>query len=84
MSEYYVTNHTGLDETTVHFRRSSLEPNPRVIVKRIEQAILDALVKEFMEKHGENILTAIHVSDISRGVSEAISEEIQKQFFKGE
>ncbi len=59
------------------------QPNPRSIVAELETEIRSFLVKEFVKIHGDNILNAIHASDISSGISDRIAEEIQKQFFKG-
>lgn len=61
----------------------AVKPDPRSIVAGLETEIKSFLVKEFVKIHGENILNAIHASDISYGIGESIAEEIKKQFFKG-
>ena len=80
----HITRDDMTGELSIRFMESQiLSVDARSIVAQVEGAILKFLVKEFTDKHGQNIIDAVHESDISSKIADHIAADIQKKL-KGE
>lgn len=58
-----------------------LKPNGR-LVESIQKEVVQFLVKEYIEKYGQNILSAIHADEVAYRLTDDIKDYLKQKLFK--
>lgn len=63
----------------VRMNQNDFINDPRGVADEARIKIVDFLAKEFIKKHGDDILEAIHVDDVAYGMVDVIKEVIKQK-----